>query len=88
MFKRFNSAKEAIRRHAAAKVSRVGAGLAVMALASPAFAQESTPAWQTLFNAIGIEGLAAAIVVLLLIVVAVAMSFKGSDLSKRVIRKV
>lgn len=87
MFKRFNSAQEAIRRNVGAKASRLGAGLAVMVLASPAFAQE-TSAWESLFAAIGLSGIAAGVLGLLILVIGIAMTFKGSDLSKRVIRKV
>lgn len=55
--------------------------------ASSAMAQETNPI-VTLINTIGIEGVAAAVLLLLTGVVAIAMTFKGGTVAKRVVSKI
>jgi hypothetical protein len=59
-----------------------------MALASPAFAQtEENPIVQFI-EAVGLAGVSAAVIAAGLLIVGIALAFKGPDLGKRVIRKV
>lgn len=48
----------------------------------------SQTVWEQIFAAIGIEGIAVAVVTLMVGVIGIAMAFKGGDLGKRAVRKV
>jgi len=64
--------------------------LALVALgagSASVFAQETNPII-TLLNSITLTGVAAAIAALALIIVAIALTMKGPDVAKRIIRKV
>lgn len=64
--------------------------LAMAALATAsvgAFAQETNPI-VTVLNSVSLAGVAAAIAALALIIVAIALTMKGPDVAKRIIRKV
>lgn len=66
--------------------------LSVLAIASlataPAFAAAGDDPITTLLGGINLTAVAAAVLVILALVVGIAMSFKGADVSKRAIRKV
>ncbi|WP_418132683.1 hypothetical protein ABL849_22830 [Variovorax sp. 375MFSha3.1] len=65
--------------------------LAVAALATAsvgAFAQTSENPIVTVLNSVSLAGVAAAIAALALIIVAIALTMKGPDVAKRMIRKV
>lgn len=71
------------------KARAVGSALALMVLASPAFAQGEDPNVIVQFiDAVGLDGVSAAVIAAGLVIVAIALAFKGPDLGKRVIRKV
>jgi hypothetical protein len=53
-----------------------------------AFAQAATNPIVTLLGGVSLEGVAAAVLALCVIIVAIALTMKGPDVSKRVIRKV
>lgn len=62
--------------------------LAAAATASVgAFAQETNPII-TVLNSVSLAGVAAAIAALALIIVTIALTMKGPDVAKRIIRKV
>lgn len=72
---------------AAAKVTAVGTTLAL--LGSRAMAQTADPSvLDQFFDAIGLNTVAGKVVAIGLIIVGIALAFKGPDLAKRVIRKV
>lgn len=72
---------------AAAKVAAVGTSLAL--LGSRAMAQTADPGvLDQFFDAIGLNTVAGKVVAAGLIIVGIALAFKGPDLGKRVIRKV
>jgi len=72
---------------AAAKVAAVGTTLAL--LGSRAMAQTADPSvLDQFFDAIGLNTVAGKVVAIGLIIVGIALAFKGPDLAKRVIRKV
>ena len=72
---------------AAAKVAAVGTSLAL--LGSRAMAQTADPSvLDQFFDAIGLNTVAGKVVAIGLIIVGIALAFKGPDLAKRVIRKV
>ncbi|MGJ7569629.1 hypothetical protein ACSFBX_03745 [Variovorax sp. RB2P76] len=70
---------------------KYGSKALVMAAAATAsvgaFAQETNPII-TLLNGITLTGVAAAILALAVIVVSIALTMKGPDVAKRIIRKV
>ncbi|SFV04516.1 hypothetical protein SAMN05216350_1217 [Polaromonas sp. YR568] len=70
--------------------ARIAVGAASLVGTGFALAQE-TPGpsvFQQIFAAIGVEGVAAAVVTLMIAVIGIAMAFKGGDLGKRAVRKV
>jgi hypothetical protein len=72
---------------AAAKVAAVGTSLAL--LGSRAMAQTADPSvLDQFFDAIGLNTVVGKVVAIGLIIVGIALAFKGPDLAKRVIRKV
>ena len=72
---------------AAAKVAAVGTSLAL--LGSRAMAQTADPSVLDQFiDAIGLNTVSGKLVAAGLLIVAIALAFKGPDLGKRVIRKV
>jgi len=72
---------------AAAKVAAVGTGLAL--LGSRAMAQTADPSvLDQFFDAIGLSTVSGKVIAVGLIIVGIALAFKGPDLAKRVIRKV
>lgn len=77
-------------RSIARKYGSKALALAALGTASVgAFAQTaSTNPVLTLLEGISLEGIAAAVLALMVIVVAIAMTMKGPDVAKRVIRKV
>lgn len=56
--------------------------------ASSAMAQTATNPIVTMLDAIGLDGVTAAILALCLVVVGIALTMRGPDVAKRVIRKV
>lgn len=65
------------------------AALVAAAMVAPsAMAQTEASSWDSFFDAIGLDGVAAKVIALGVIIVGIAMAFKGPDVSKRVIRKV
>lgn len=70
------------------KMKSKSLALVVMVLAaSPAFAQE-TSVFEQFLDAVGLDGVSAAVIAAGLLLVGIAMAFKGPDLAKRLIRKV
>lgn len=73
-------------------VSKYGSkALAVAALATAsagAFAQESTNPIVSILNGVSLEGLVAILLATSLTIVAIALTMKGPDVAKRIIRKV
>ncbi|MGJ7556083.1 hypothetical protein ACSFBI_18945 [Variovorax sp. RB3P1] len=69
-----------------------GSKIAVLAVAGTAsvgaFAQTSTNPIVTLLGGVGLDGVSAAILAVCVTIVAIALTMKGPDVSKRVIRKV
>jgi len=73
--------------HAATKVAAVGTSLAL--LGSRAMAQTADPSiLDQFFDAIGLSTVSGKVIAVGLIIVGIALAFKGPDLAKRVIRKV
>lgn len=68
--------------------AKLGAGVATMAVGASAFAQTSTNPIVTLLGEISLDGVAAAIAAVCVVLVAIALTLKGPDVAKRVIRKV
>lgn len=65
----------------------LAAMVAVMA-AAPAMAQTTTSPFDPFFDAISLDGVSAKVIAVGLLVVGIALAFKGPDIAKRVIRKV
>ncbi|MDP9892380.1 hypothetical protein J2W32_001176 [Variovorax boronicumulans] len=80
----FKNAYTFARKHGAKLAASVVAGTASVG----AFAQTSTNPIVQLLNEVSLEGVAAAVLALCVIIVAIALTMKGPDVSKRVIRKV
>jgi hypothetical protein len=73
--------------HAAVKMAAVGTSLAL--LGSRAMAQTADPSvLDQFFDAIGLGTVSGKVIAIGLIIVGIALAFKGPDLAKRVIRKV
>lgn len=68
------------------KAATVGA-LALLG-ASSAMAQAVAGPFDAFFDAIGLSGVAAKVIAVGVIIVGIALAFKGPDVAKRVIRKV
>ncbi len=67
-----------------AKAAAMGTGLV---LAPMAMAQSTTPI-DTILDAVSLDGISTKLVALGVLVVGIALVFKGPDLAKRIIRKV
>ncbi len=68
-----------------AKVMLVATGALA---ASSAFAQTETSVLTQFLDAVGLDGVSASVIAAGLLIVAIALAFKGPDLGKRVIRKI
>lgn len=66
---------------------RLAAVSALAVVASPAFAQASNPITQ-MIESVGLDGVVAAVVAMGLIIVSIALAFKGPDVAKRGVKKV
>lgn len=85
MKKTFNAVKQLAAR--GYQKATVGAGLAVSSALS--FAQTATPTGvDAALDAVDLSGVAVKVGAAALVIVAIALVFKGPDLAKRVIRKV
>lgn len=72
----------------ARKYGSKAAALTVLAGASvPAFAQSTNPIVQ-MIESVGLDGIVAAVVAMGLIIVSIALAFKGPDVAKRGVKKV
>lgn len=67
--------------------AKVAAVTTLGALSVPAFAQSTNPIVQML-DAIGLDGVAAAVIAMGLIIVGIALAFKAPDVAKRGVKKV
>lgn len=67
---------------------KAGAVVGGAMLAAPSFAQTSGSGWDAFFDAVDLSGVSAKVVAAGLLIVGIAVAFKGSDLGKRVVRKV
>lgn len=72
--------------HAAAKVAAVGTALTVAA--GSAMAQTADGPFDQFLDAIGLGTTSGKVIAIGLLIVGIALAFKGPDLAKRVIRKV
>lgn len=68
--------------------AKVGAAATTLALAPMAMAQQAQAPIDTILDAVSLDGIIAKLVALAVIVVGIALVFKGPDLAKRIIRKV
>jgi len=81
----FKNARNLARKYGSKALALVGAGTASVG----AFAQTAgTNPILTLLNEISLEGIAAAVLALCVIIVAIALTMKGPVISKRVINRV
>ena len=67
--------------------AKVAAVATLGALSVPAFAQSTNPIVQML-DAIGLDGVAAAVIAMGLIIVGISLAFKAPDVAKRGVKKV
>lgn len=67
--------------------AKVAAVTTLGALSVPAFAQSTNPIVQML-EAIGLDGVAAAVIAMGLIIVGISLAFKAPDVAKRGVKKV
>ncbi len=77
--KRFNQA----RRYGA----KIAAGATALAFSAASFAQTVDPI-STILDSVDLSGIAVKVAAAALVVVVIALTFKGPDVAKRVIRKV
>ncbi|HZY18628.1 MAG TPA: hypothetical protein VFE82_09105 [Ramlibacter sp.] len=75
-----------LRQSAAAKLAMVGT--VALATATSAMAQTADGPFDAFFDAIGLSGVTAKVVAVGVLIVGIALAFKGPDLAKRVVRKV
>jgi hypothetical protein len=69
--------------------SKAAAGAGALVLASSAMAQTADPSViEQIIASVGITGIAASVVVLMIGVVGIAMAFKGGSLGKRAVKMV
>lgn len=68
--------------------ARVLAGGALAVVGTSAFAQAATNPVVTMLEAVTLDGIAAALAAAGLVIVAIALTLKGPDVAKRIIRKV
>lgn len=80
----FKNARNLARKYGSKALVMAGLGTASVG----AFAQTTTNPIVTVLNAVGLDGVQAAVLAVCLIIVAIALTMKGPDVSKRVIRKV
>lgn len=66
--------------------ARAAVVLATAAAAVPAHAQTSS--WDQFFDAVDMSGVSAKVIAAGVLIVGIAVAFKGPDLAKRVVRKV
>lgn len=64
------------------------AGLLALLAPFAAFAQAATDPVSTVLGAVSLTGIATTVAALALVIVAIALTFKGPDVAKRVIKKV
>jgi type IV secretory pathway VirB2 component (pilin) len=64
------------------------AAVAGLALSTMAMAQTATGPFDAFFDAISLDGITAKVVAAGVIIVGIALAFKGPDVAKRVVRKV
>ena len=67
--------------------ARIVAGGALAVVGTSAFAQATNPV-VTMLEAVSLDGVAAALAAAGLVIVAIALTLKGPDVAKRIIRKV
>lgn len=67
--------------------AKVAAGATTLALSGMAFAQGTDPIGDAI-DAVALGGISAKVVAAGLLIVGVALAFKGPDLAKRIVRKV
>lgn len=67
--------------------SKIAVGATALGLSTLASAQASDPIGDML-DAVGLSGVSAKVIALGLLVVGVALAFKGPDVAKRIIRKI
>lgn len=63
-------------------------GSALLLMSGAAFADEPANPLVTVLDSVSIDGVATAVAAIALGIVAIALTFKGPDIAKRVIRKV
>lgn len=68
--------------------AKIGAGVVTLAAAGAASAQTATNPIVTLLGEVGLDGVQAAILAVCVTIIGIALTMKGPDVSKRVIRKV
>ncbi|WP_313146869.1 hypothetical protein [Diaphorobacter nitroreducens] len=73
----------AVRMHA----NKIAVGATALGLSTLASAQAADPIGDML-DAVGLSGVSAKVIALGLLVVGVALAFKGPDVAKRIIRKI
>jgi len=71
----------------ARSLARLGAVSTAALVAAPAFAQSTNPIVQ-MIESVGLDGIVAAVVAMGLIIVSIALAFKGPDVAKRGVKKV
>ena len=79
----FKNSLTLARKHGA----KVAAAVSSAALATSAMAQATSPI-DTILEAVTLDGISGKLVAMAVIVVGIALVFKGPDLAKRIIRKV
>lgn len=67
--------------------AKVGTAAGALVLSGAAMAQATSPI-DTILDSVSLDGISAKLVALALLVVGIALVFKGPDLAKRIIRKV
>ena len=67
--------------------AKIAAVAALGAMSVPAFAQTTNPITQML-ESIGLDGIAAAVIAMGLLIVGIALAFKAPDVAKRGVKKV
>lgn len=80
----FNKSRAVARKYGA----KIGAGVVALVAAGAASAQTSTNPIVQLLNEIGLDGVQAAVLAVCVTIIGIALTMKGPDVSKRVIRKV
>ncbi len=68
--------------------AKIGAGATALGLSTMAMAQTASDPIGDMLDAVGLSGVSAKVIALGLLVVGVALAFKGPDVAKRIIRKI